>query len=155
MENPIVRNGWWLGVAPWLRKPPNGDGNLTHHGTLQAVDNHHFYSVTDGSGVRLSHLDQRATDIQVNWEAKPWVKICKNTCNNRKKQITIKQDEQSGRIMGYGSVISTLKKRYLHTLSGFQALLGGAYLSGFCSTQFSFLEHFPGNPRVFQTIYVG
>ena len=23
-ENPIVRNGWWLGVPPWLRKPPNG-----------------------------------------------------------------------------------------------------------------------------------
>ena len=24
-ENPIVRNGWWLGVPLWLRKPPNGD----------------------------------------------------------------------------------------------------------------------------------
>ena len=23
LENPIVRNGWWLGVALWLRKPPN------------------------------------------------------------------------------------------------------------------------------------
>ena len=24
-KKPIVRNGWWLGVPPWLRKPPHMD----------------------------------------------------------------------------------------------------------------------------------
>ena len=32
MENPIVRNGWWLGVLPpWLRKPPVGFNAIWWH----------------------------------------------------------------------------------------------------------------------------